>query len=258
LAIQPELNIEQQAQSFQIAIREELTRLFSELPELAMMQAQATALVEQAQAMEVTDAGAYSEARDQVLALKSVDECIAEIIHPYTEKAFKLHRTLTAIERNYREAGQAEAERLKRAMSAWSQAQEQARRAEELRLSEEARQREQNRLVAEAALAERDGRQGEAEYIFAEAMTVTAPPVVMPKATPILGGTSQRSVWKYEAETINKATLNPDFLTIDHKAIGAVVRTKKGQAARMLGGATVDGQFIPAVKVWEDKTTIIK
>lgn len=254
----PALTLVQQAETLKLDLTASLTEFFAQIPELTMIQAQSTALVEQAKTMKVTDNDTYTAARDQIQALNSVDESFAEIINPYTKKAFALHRTLTGIEKGYRAAGEAETARLKREMSIYAQEQERKRKEEEQRIAEDSRKREQERLLAEATTLEAEGKTEAAAEVFEEAVSAPAPAVVLPSSMPTLSGTSQRAVWTFDAESIDKTTLNPQFLIADVKAIGQIVRSMKGQAERLLGGKMVDGKFVPAVKVFETKTTIVR
>jgi uncharacterized phage infection (PIP) family protein YhgE len=246
-----------------------LAKFFEELPELAMYTAQSAALVEQSESIKVFARGlngqvsvfdpeAYTEAAQQIKAITAVLEGVEEIIHPYTQQAYKLHRTLTALESQYKGAGEREMQRLKSEMSAFAVEEGRRRREAEAQIAEAARQREQNRLLAEAAMAEKDGKGAEANAIFEEAMTVQAQATVIPKMVPEVSGTSQRSVWTFDETKIDMETLNREFVIPDVKRIGAVVRSMKKQAERLLGGKTVEGKWVPAVRVVESKTTVVK
>jgi hypothetical protein len=143
-------------------------------------------------------------------------------------------------------------------MSAFAVEEGRRRREEEARIAEEARRREQDRLLAEAAIVESEGRLEEAVGILDEAMGVQAPATVIPRMVPATAGVSQRTVWTFDEKSIDRETLNPDYLIPDLKAIAAAVKSWKGEAAKRLGGKTVDGRFVPAVKVYETKTTVVK
>lgn len=262
------MSIEAQAKSLQQSLTEALSKFFEELPELAMYTAQSEALVEQAGQIKVFarglngqvsvfDPAAYSEAAEQIKAIATVMDGIEEIIHPYTQQAYKLHRTLTALEASYKGQGEREMGRLKQEMSAFAMEEERRRKEAEAQIAEQHRQAEQNRLLAEAAIVEKDGRPEEAAVIFEEAMTVRAPATVIAKMTPDVSGTSQRSVWTFD-DKIDMETLNREFVVPDLKKIGAVVRSMKKQAERLLGGKMVEGKWVPAVRVIESKTTVVK
>lgn len=269
LATRTPMSIEAQAKSLQQSLTESLQKFFEELPELAMYTAQSDALVAQAESIKVFardlkgvvsvfDPEAYSEAAQQIKAITAVLEGVEEIIHPYTQQAYKLHRTLTALEAQYKGAGEREMTRLKQEMSAFAIEEGRRRKEIEQRIAEEHRQAEQNRLLAEAAIVEREGRPAEAAAIFEEAIAVQAAATVIPRMVPEVSGTSQRSVWTFNEAEINMETLNREFVVPDLKKIGAVVRSMKRQAERLLGGKEVDGKWVPAVKVIESKTTVVK
>jgi hypothetical protein len=263
------MSIEAQAKSLQQSLTDSLAKFFEELPELGMYTAQAEALVAQSESIKVFARGlrgevsvfdpvAYTEAAQQIKAIMAVIEGVEEIIHPYTQQAFKLHRTLTALESQYKAAGEREMTRLKGEMSAFAIEEQRRRREAEAAIAEQHRQQEQNRLLAEAAMAQEDGKTAEANAIFEEAIAVQALATVIPRMVPEVSGTSQRSVWTFDDTKIDMETLNREFLIPDLKKIGAVVRSMKKQAERLLGGKMVGDKWVPAVRVIESKTTVVK
>lgn len=259
------LTLNEQALAFKNDLAEHLDLFFAEMPELESITAQSTALVEQSTRIivfqrdpvgniAVCDPKSYEDAAEQIKALKAVDEQFLEIINPFVEKAYSLHKALTAIRNNYTAPGQREQERLKKEMSLFYQEQERQRREAEQREAEEARKCEQDRLMSEAQRLEAEGNKAQAELVLEEAVNVQAPAITIRSTVPSVSGTSQRSVWTFEV--LDKNGLKPEFLKVDEKAVGSLVRSMKGQAASLLTRPGLDTTKV--VKVWEDKTTIVK
>jgi len=101
-----------------------------------------------------------------------------------------------------------------------------AERREQERLAREAAEAEQNRLLAEAAEAEKSGDTGKAEELMMHAESVPTAPVVANNA-PKASGISKTVNWKFEITDANKVPR--EYLLIDEKKIGQVVRAMKGE-----------------------------
>ena len=101
------------------------------------------------------------------------------------------------------------------------------------------RQQEEDTRLRDAQVLEAQGRVQEAMAVI-EQPILTAP-VVMPVTTPKIEGSAPRTTWKFR---IVNAALVPRYLLIpDEKAIGALVRTRKGAVA------------IPGVEVYAEHGT---
>lgn len=251
------ITLQEQAQALQIDVKENLELFFAQLPELSSITAQSRALVLQSTAIVVfrrepsgristNDHVAYKQADEQVKALKAVESQFGEIIDPYVKKAYELHRTLTAIRKTYLADSQAVIARLNQEMTQSHNEDERLRREAQQREAEAAQERERSRLLAEAAQVEAQGNKALAEEIFQEAVNVEAPVIQLPKNTPEVAGESYRSVWKWELKDITK--LKPEFLIVNEKAIGALVRSMHKQAEMLVGTG--------AIQVDEDKTRV--
>jgi len=253
------LTLTQQAQALQTDLKENLEQFFQQLPDVEFITNMNASLVKQSETIvvfrreggeiTVNDATAYKQADAQVKALKSVNEQFSEIIDPYVDKAFKLHRALTAIRKSYTQDAQTVITRLNSEMTAFYQESERLKREIAEREAEEARKREQERLLAEAAALADQGDKKASEEVLEEAVNVQAPAVVIQKTAPQVEGESYRSVWKFEI--LDKTLLKPEFLIPDEKAIGAVVKSMHLGALTLLGKQG-------AVKVWEDKTRVVR
>jgi len=129
---------------------------------------------------------------------------------------------------------------ISRTMLAWKQEQDRARREAEAAAAEAAR-KERERLEKQAAAAAKKGQDEKAAALNAAAVSMPAAPVVH-MAAPTAAGVSTREVWHFE---INDAAALPrEFLIPDEKAIGAMVRARKGDTN------------IPGVRVWAEETLV--
>lgn len=122
---------------------------------------------------------------------------------------------------------------IKRALVAFSQAQEAERRREQDRLEAEAR-REREKLAAQAAKAEAEGRTHRAEVLETRAAAVVAPVVEVVK--PKVSGLATREVWHVEcvdlmalvkAVAAGEAPLS--FVTASETILGKTCRSLKGE-----------------------------
>lgn len=126
---------------------------------------------------------------------------------------------------------------IKRSMLAYSQQQEELRR-EEQRKAEERAAKEQARLQAHAARAAERGEHTKAEAFQDRAATVVAP--VIQREAPAVTGISTREVWRFEV--VHPNAVPREYLVVDEKKLGQVVRALKGDTN------------IPGVRVWKDQT----
>lgn len=117
-----------------------------------------------------------------------------------------------------------EREIIKPAMARFQDAEDRKRRIEEDRLRAEQKKREEDAKLAAAQAAEDSGEHDIAEQIM-DAPVMVAPVVLPPIATP--AGISYRDVWKFEI--VNPDLVPREYLTIDEKKIGGVVRALKGE-----------------------------
>ena len=126
---------------------------------------------------------------------------------------------------------------IKRAMVAFTTAQEAARRAEQARLDAEARKRA-DALRERAAKAAEAGKDARAAALDAQAAAVVAPVLVNP--TPKVSGVQLREVWKFAIE--DAAALPREYTMPDEPKLRRVVQALKAETR------------IPGVRVWSEKT----
>lgn len=189
-------------------------------------------------ARNITDAKTLAEAADFMLEIKRRRKQWAEFNKPAKQKLDILKKELLDRERQIDEPlERAENQIIKPAMARFQQEDERRRREEEDRLRAEAKKKEEDARLREADMLAKDGHTELADAML-DAPVVVAPIVVPRTETP--AGISYRDSWQFEI-------LNPDavprqYLTIDEKKIGGVVRALKGETR-------IDG-----VRVWCEKT----
>lgn len=128
---------------------------------------------------------------------------------------------------------------VKRALLAYSNEQDRIQR--ENRRKEEERQRKEEEKLRQASEDAREaGRDDRADILEDRAESVAMAPTAPVVSTPKVSGISTRPVWKFE---ITDPKLVPrEYMTVDEKKIGGVVRALKDQAK------------IPGVRVYSQKT----
>lgn len=121
---------------------------------------------------------------------------------------------------------------------------EEAKVEKAARLKEAARLEEAGRIEEAARMAE-EAKQEEAARLEAAAKALDDVPVVQPtveRTAPKVSGTSVRTFWKFEIEDESKVPR--EYMCVDEKAIGAMVRTKKGSTS------------IPGVRVYSETNAV--
>lgn len=205
---------------------------------------QAVALATQAGQLTIVDDATYEAAgivvRDVKAHAKKVDEQKRAILDPLNESIKQVRDLFRPVEEQLNLAENT----AKRAMATYSEEKEKAAREAAAKARDEAR-REAERLATEAAEAEAKGdiAQARAKLNEAEDAEVAGFAVQVP-AAPKVDGVSYRETWKFEVEDIRK--LPADYLMVNEKAIGGVVRAMKGNTR------------IPGVRVWAERTAVVR
>lgn len=198
-----------------------------------------------AQAITVTDSNTYAQAGEMVRGLKALAKRITEYMADDIKRAHELHKSLTRKRAQAVDPIEAEARRLGREMAAWDAEQQRRRREEEARLAREAKAREEALALEQAALMREQGvPEAEAMAVVEQAIEAPAPVVTLAPAAPKVEGVSYRSDWRFEIT--DPHAIPREYLAIDEKKIGGVVRALKGAAK------------IPGVRVYEVKTPVVR
>lgn len=252
-----EITLQTQAQVLTMDLVSSIEQIFDSLTDLNMSRNMSNVLVEQSKAITVfkrdntgkitvSDAAAYVQATEQVAALKSVAEDIGEILDPYADRLFKLHRAVTGYRAKVLAPIDTEQKRLKFEREQFAAEDERKKRQAEQKAQAEAQEREQARLIEEARQVAAQGNAEAAEAILEEAVNVEAAPVVLPSTVPQMQGTSFRSKWEWEL--VDATKLKAEFIQPKDKEIGAVVRSMHKTAEQLVGAG--------AIRVWESKIIV--
>jgi hypothetical protein len=149
------------------------------------------------------------------------------------QKAHEAHKAITKLEGTFlTKIGESEL-RLRRAMAEFKEAEQRALREERARLEAEARERESERQLQEAISVAATGDTAAAEEILAAPVAV---PVVILEETKA-SGVTVRQTWDFEI--VDASKIDRRFLVPDEKAIRALVRSLKSDAASVVGGIRV-------------------
>lgn len=208
------------------------------------VKADALAWPERAAALRVVDSQTYTDASEMLKGIKALRSKIAGVFDKHISAAFQQHKALVA-EKAAAEKPLTEAETvIKRALVAYTEAEEKRRREEERRLAEEARKVEEARRLEEAAALEAEALASGDDEMLATAQEIVAAPVVapvivLPTERPKVAGISYREVWKFRVT--NAALVPREYLSVDEQKIGGVVRAMKGAAK------------IPGVEVYAER-----
>lgn len=133
----------------------------------------------------------------------------------------------------------------------WTTEQERLQRIAEAQVAERMRKLEEERKLAEAQVLQDAGRMDLADQVISE--PVLPPPVILPRAVPVLANTTERDNWK--ANVTDKRALIKAVAdgAVPHIAL-EVNMTYLNQQARSLK----DLLRIPGVEAWNDRTTVGK
>ena len=237
--------------------------------EVTALESQATTLSQTVEALQVVDADTFAEAGELAKTMVVYIRRVGEVMDPIVEAAHRTHKVAVAQRDSLLKPAMTAKRILGDRMATWEQAQARLRKAAELaaqrereRLEREAREQaeaEQRRLQAEAetqrleeaaALEARGDRDGAERLIAAPVPAVVVVPelVFAPRppvaAAPKVEGVSFRDEWTYEV--VAPFQVPREYLEINHKALGAVVRGLKG--ATNIPGIRVYARRVSAVR----------
>jgi len=188
-----------------------------------------------AQTLAIKSADGYHAAASHLTAikgvLKKISDAHARVKKPLLDATRELDK-----QKNEASAPLEQAELLiKRAMNAYSEEQRRIQQ-EEQRKADEAVRKEQHKLQERAAKAEASGKIEKAAALQVQAQTIVAP--VISREPPKVAGIVTRQAWKFEV--VDASLVPREYLSIDEKKIGGVVRSLKGDTK------------IPGVRVWPE------
>ena len=195
-------------------------------PETALasqeLKAESMTILGQAKAIQITNHEQAMAAGDFLKAVKELKKRIEEKLGPVVKASYDAWKKACAYRKEHDDPlDQAEAA-VKAKMNTYLAEQERQRRAEEQRQQLEAQKAAEAQAEQDALLMEATGDAEAAEIVRAEpvvAPVVVLAPVEKPK------GIATQSVWKYRVTDAN--AIPREYLAIDEKKIGAVVRAMK-------------------------------
>lgn len=204
--------------------------------------------VAHAKALTIENDEVYQEAGAYLRVIKTQSKEITEYWSAPKSRAMEAHREIVAKEKAMLQPLTEAETIIKRSMSAYQQAVEAKRRAEEAELRRK-QQEERDRLLAEAADAEENGDvlTAETTMIIAE-MVEDIKPVVVSSA-PKAAGISTRKTWKARIVDENAVPVVANGITIrpiDMSALNKLAVLTKGTGT------------IPGVEFYEDVTLAVR
>lgn len=146
-------------------------------------------LLEQAQAIEITDNDIYVIANDLDAGLTALEREIVETFANPKKKAHEAHKAVVAAETKALSPIKQARAFLGPKIIGWRREQERKRQELQRKLDEEARRREEEERLAQAVALE-------AEAVISE--PIAPPPVVAPSLIPKIQGASIRETWSAE------------------------------------------------------------
>jgi hypothetical protein len=206
-------------------------------PEVRELTRQTQELAALGVAYSVKTQGEYLHAGEDLKRIKAAKDRLEKLRKSMTQPLDAAKKAIMDFFRGP-EAQLEDAERrIKRAMIAYQDEQERIWR-EEQRRAEEAARKERERLAAQAQKAAASGKVEKAADLEQRAAAVVAP--VIHREPPKVTGVATREVWKFEVT--DPAAVPREYLMVDEKKLGAVVRAMKGDTN------------IPGVRVWSEKS----
>lgn len=203
---------------------------------VAEVEQKALSVPEKARSIEIKDNESYIRAGELLKAIKDIRKEIDETFDPIVKKAHEAHKEAVS-QKKKAEAPLVEAEGIiKPKIASYQDEQERIRLEEERRLQEEAQKQLEEAQLDEAVELERSGQVEEAQAVLQE--PIQAPTIVLPKTTPKVEGVSSRKVWRYRVK--NPLHVKREYLILDEKKIGALVRQLGPQAEAIIGKGSIE------------------
>lgn len=195
-------------------------------------------MTEQADALVINSESTYRAASSFLLGVKALQKEVLDFFAPLKKSAQDAHKKLCAAEKEKAEPLIDVERKVKVRMLEYETEQRRIKAEHERKLREEARKIEEEARLKEATRLEAEGRQKEAERLI-EAPIFT-PPVTVAPPTPRVQGVKYVTTWRFRI--VDETLIPRQFLSVDEKKIGGVVRAMRGEAQ------------IPGVEVYEDRT----
>ena len=191
--------------------------------------AEAHEVVRVASAIVINDDITYAEAGEFQRSAKQMRQKIADFFAPLKKAAHETHKALTAAEKKEIDPIDTALQDVQRKMGAYQIECERQRREEEAILKAQAVEAAKQEALETAEYAEFMGNDTAAQAIRATADSnaqLAAHTVSVEKYAPKVDGQAARTNWKFEI--VDASLLPREYLMPDERAIGAIVRARKG------------------------------
>jgi len=196
-----------------------------DMNEVDVVKAEAMTLPERAAAIgAIKSHDQYAQAGSLLLAIKSMRKRVADAFGPIVRAAYEAHKVAKGKMTEAEAPLDVAESTVKRLMVAYDQEQERLRQEAQRAAEEAARKAEEDRMLAEAEALAKGGETAAAEAVLES--PVVAPPVIVAKSTPKVEGIQYREQWTYQV--FDMSAVPREYLTLDEKKVGAVVRAMKG------------------------------
>jgi hypothetical protein len=208
-------------------------------PDVAPLREEVSSVPDVVRRLIITDEASLTAAATVLRRIKTLRTTVADLFTPHIARAYDAHRALIADRQRWEAPVVAAETILKHAIAAFTAAEEARRLAQARRQAAEAQDARVARLWDEVEELDAAGYHGEAAELVAD--LVSAPPLMVVTPPPVtVDGIHAREVWRFAV--IDAAAIPREYLAIDHKKLGGVVRALKGAAQ------------IPGVRVWAERT----
>lgn len=202
---------------------------------------------ENAKTLLVRNAEENAEACDFLQEIAAAIKGVEEFFRPMKDAAYKAHKAITSRETEILSKLKEAKAHLSRQVGAWTAKQAEEHQAEQRRIQdkidEEARQ---NALAANAKAMELAdaGETALAVEVLQKAKSAATPPTISLPVPPKPKGITSTKVWKFRV--VDAALVPREYLVVDEKAIGQVVRALKAQT------------HIPGVEVYSEDIVAVR
>jgi hypothetical protein len=205
----------------------------------AMIEQQSLTTVERAKGLVVRSVEDRGLAAEYGRAIVTLDKEVEAFFKPMKEAAAKAHKEICTKENSVRKPLEEAKRYLSGQIGNFDQEAERERRAEEARIQEQlrveaeadAKRRADEQALLDAIELEAQGDKTGAEAVLNNPVPVAVhvPAVVLPTQVPKAEGVSGSKVWKYRVT--NEALVPREFLLIDEKKLGQIVRALKDKTS---------------------------
>jgi hypothetical protein len=207
-------------------------------PDLTPVHAELATIGDHARALVIADQASCEAAAQLLRRIKRLRTTIANLFAPHIARAADAHRALLADRRRFDAPLLAAEQLVKRAIAAFTIADEAQRRQEASTRTVAAEQQRADAVWQEVTALTAAGHDDDAATIVG-AFVRTPSPIVLPDPRPAIEGIACRTVWRFTVVNLDEV---PDaYWTLDHQKLSAVVRATKGALA------------IPGVQIWAER-----